>query len=384
MNRIAAKKELRKAIDVDKPCADGIARLAGRPILIYGAGNYGRIIHRLLTENGIPKDFILGFLDEAATDCSTLFSLPVRRPADPNNTDDIRKEAEVVISVYCSLGEQAAISARLHDYGYCHVRTCYETAIAFHSANNPRTRISRSEFLRVNMDNALKGCEFWGDERSLDTYTNHFVGYARCDVGRFNIETGHKQYFAPPPLLVKGHKRFIDCGAFDGDTIRDLMEVSGKSESLALFEPCKGNFENLRAYISGNEDQLAERIALFPCGVSDRAEQLRFDSGAAAASGVSENGDTFIQCVAIDDALHGFNPTFIKMDIEGAEPKALRGAALTIRKCKPDLAISIYHSLAHFWEIPELVLQLVPEYRLYLRTYGAAGFETTMYAVAEQ
>jgi FkbM family methyltransferase len=317
----------------------------------------------------------------AATENSTLLDLPVRQPHAPCITRALRKKAQVVISIYSSVAEHVAIRASLHDLGYRNVRSGYETAISFHTANDPFTRIADTLFLRVSLANILRGCGFWEDDRSLVTYVNHFVGYARCDVSSFLVETDHRQYFPPSPLRVKGDRRFIDCGAFDGDTIRDLLEYSGKAESLVLFEPSARNFQKLATYVRENEGDISEQLTLFPCGVWDSTERLRFDDSALSASAVSDRGDEFIQCVAIDDVLHGLSPTCIKMDIEGAEPQALRGAEKTIRQCKPDLAISVYHSLSHFWEIPELIRQWVPEYRFFLRTYGSAGFETVMYAV---
>lgn len=364
-----------------KPTEDGITRLSGRPLLIYGAGNYGRIIHWLLTQNGIPSDSIRGFLDAAATEGKMLLGLPVRRPEDPAVAEQLQKEAEVVISIYCSLEEQNRIADHLRRLGYRNVRSCYETAISFHTANDPATRIAGTGYLQANVENIVTGYEYWDDDLSRETYLNHFLGYARCDINSFLFETGHKQYFPPLPLRGKGHGRFIDCGAFDGDTVRDLHADSGKVESLALFEPCEQNFDRLSCFVRKKEHHLAGQVYLYPCGVWNKTSQLRFNSEAAAASSVTDSGDGFIQCVALDDALHGFGPTCIKMDVEGAEPMALRGAEMMIRKHKPDLAISVYHALSHFWELPTLVRQWVPEYRLYLRTYAAAGYETVMYAV---
>lgn len=384
MNLKTAEKKLRQAIGAGKTTSDGISRLKDRPILIYGAGNYGRIIYRLLIENGISKDSVLGFLDVAAGDDSKLFNLPVRRPDALGRSENHWTDAEIIISIYCSIEEQTIIQERLKNLGYKYIRTCYEIAVAFHNANDPSSRICTTGFLNANIDNIINGCSFWQDELSIQTYVNHFIGYADCDIDSFILEKNHKQYFAPPPLHKKGYSRFIDCGAFDGDTIRDLIDLAGKVESVIVFEPCNHNFEKLSKYILENECCIAERIELYPCGVWNKTEQLQFNDDAAAASAISKSGESFIQCVAIDEALHGFNPTFIKMDIEGAEPKALKGAEFTIRKSKPDLAISVYHSLSHFWEIPQLIHQWVPEYRFYLRTYGAAGFETIMYAVAKK
>ena len=86
------------------------------------------------------------------------------------------------------------------------------------------------------------------------------------------------------------------------------------------------------------------------------------------------------QCIPIDGALRGLTPTFLKMDIEGMEPRALRGAAETIRAYHPQLAICVYHSLPHLWEIPLYIKSLYGGYRLFLRSYQYMGLETVVYA----
>ena len=74
-------------------------------------------------------------------------------------------------------------------------------------------------------------------------------------------------------------------------------------------------------------------------------------------------------------------PTFIKMDIEGAEKEAILGAENIIRIQKPKMAVSIYHKREDIWELPKLLLEMNPEYRFYLRHYSFRDAETVLYAV---
>jgi FkbM family methyltransferase len=80
---------------------------------------------------------------------------------------------------------------------------------------------------------------------------------------------------------------------------------------------------------------------------------------------------------------HNESPTFIKMDIEGMEPDALRGAEETIRAHAPTLAVCVYHRPEHLWEIPQMVRDWVPAYRLSLRHYSTNMSETVMFAVCD-
>ncbi len=71
----------------------------------------------------------------------------------------------------------------------------------------------------------------------------------------------------------------------------------------------------------------------------------------------------------------------IKMDIEGAELEALKGAKKTIQRDKPKLAICIYHKTEDLWEIPLYIKELVSEYCLYIRHQTFGTGDTVLYAV---
>jgi hypothetical protein len=71
---------------------------------------------------------------------------------------------------------------------------------------------------------------------------------------------------------------------------------------------------------------------------------------------------------------------FIKMDIEGSELNALRGAEGTILGFKPKLAISIYHRDSDFIEIPNYLRKLDVGYEFFLDHFTVYGEETILFA----
>lgn len=83
----------------------------------------------------------------------------------------------------------------------------------------------------------------------------------------------------------------------------------------------------------------------------------------------------------IDEIVKSRKVTFIKMDIEGAELKALYGAANTIKTWHPKLAVCVYHKPEDLITIPQYIKSIYPMYRLYLRSYSPSGVETVLYAV---
>ncbi len=56
-----------------------------------------------------------------------------------------------------------------------------------------------------------------------------------------------------------------------------------------------------------------------------------------------------------------------KMDIEGAEGSAIEGSKSIIKNYHPKLAISVYHKKDDFWKIPEQILSIRDDYKIFLR-----------------
>lgn len=92
-------------------------------------------------------------------------------------------------------------------------------------------------------------------------------------------------------------------------------------------------------------------------------------------------GGVTVQAESIDNVLRGEKATFIKMDLEGAELMALEGAAFTIKKYKPRLAICIYHNPMDIYRIPLLLMSYRDDYVFYIRHYTTCIYETVLYAI---
>lgn len=121
---------------------------------------------------------------------------------------------------------------------------------------------------------------------------------------------------------------------------------------------------------------------LFQAGLWSSDTELSFCIGAnLAGSRVTKGGTETISVRSLDSVLQGKRASFIKMDIEGSELEALKGAEETIRKWRPKLAISMYHKPEDIWELPLYVKKLVPDYRLYLRHHSNAKWDFVLYAV---
>jgi FkbM family methyltransferase len=184
----------------------------------------------------------------------------------------------------------------------------------------------------------------------------------------------HDQYFDSVAVLSDA-ETFVDCGGFDGDTVLEFCSRNDKYRRIYMFEPSPENFEKAKRRLRNVRDAM-----LFPFGVSDSRGTLSFDPGAGSASAVSRAGSLAIDVVTIDEWIS--EPvTYIKMDLEGWELHALKGAKRHIVEEHPKLAIAIYHDASDFWRIPEYVLGLRDDYDVYIRHYTEGWSETVMYFV---
>ena len=171
----------------------------------------------------------------------------------------------------------------------------------------------------------------------------------------------------------------IDVGAYDGKTALHFLEWGGeKIRKIYAFDFDPDNIAKCRKNLKGFED----KITLIEKGAWDKDEILHLDADfmGSGSSKVVDKGTIEVQLTAIDKVVGDEPVTFIKMDIEGSELKALMGVKHTITKNHPRLAISVYHKPEDISEIPKYILSLVPEYKFILRHYSSTFAETILYA----
>ena len=188
-----------------------------------------------------------------------------------------------------------------------------------------------------------------------------------------------KQYFD----VFEAHESeiVVDAGAFDGRTESDILEWGGeKINHIFAFEPDKNNAERCRNYY---EEKNINNVTLIEKGLSDRQTTCQTSgfSGSSGSSLVEDNeSDGDIEVSSLDREIGNEKVTFIKMDIEGFELSALKGAQNIIKKNKPRLAICVYHKVEDLAVIPQYILSLDSRYRFYLRHYTTNNWETVLYA----
>lgn len=175
----------------------------------------------------------------------------------------------------------------------------------------------------------------------------------------------------------------VDCGAYDGDSLKEFIHFfQDKFNKYYCFEMDKNAFLELKGYCSFLPEEYQNKIVLYPYGVfSENRVSYYNTSTDTLGSCISEEGKEKIQLYALDEILENEKVTLIKMDIENSELPALQGAKNIINKCRPILAISIYHSTEQFFRIPCYILDNFPFYKLYLSLHTTITDDAVLYAI---
>jgi len=347
-----------------------------KPVILYGAGNVGRDILRVLSLRGIS---VFCFLDKKACHGDTVAGVPVYTP---DNVVIDKTGYQVVISIFNRDANIAELAGQLRDWGYSSILTIMDIYDYLSEELGRRFWLTTKEYYRSCKDDIDKGYDIWDDETSRHLYKS--IIEFRMN-GNYSLlpEPHPKQYFPDDLPSWRQPLRLIDAGAYDGDTLNGLIRTTYAIEAIAAFEPEPENFVKLSGFVRDNSAKFGHNVSLYPCGVWSGNNHLCFTTGQGEACQISQEGTSKIQVVALDAVLPVFSPTLIKMDIEGAEYEALLGARRLIERYKPGLAICLYHHPDHIWQIPLLIKDWMPAYKLYMRCHAFNTFELVLYAMQE-
>lgn len=343
----------------------------GQPLVLVGAAELGRMTWSFLSRHGVTVDYVAVNQQYIEPDMY-FYHLPVlaveemaRRPQQYNYIIAFNFTPEKIPSeIYDNAAE-----VLVFDYGFMGVNTQEYITPAF---------CERHATVLDALYHQL------ADERSRTTmvaFLNQRLG-ARLSDYRNVYEPAH--YFPKDIVRLHEHEVFIDCGAYTGDTIECFrqhldQQHAGEPERIIGFEPDPENFKKLNVNTKG-----LRHCQCINKGVWNENITLHFSAGKQQSSRVTHasEGAISVPCCRIDDILAGDKATFIKMDVEGAELKALEGAAETIKKHRPLLAISVYHKPDDLITIPQYINALYPDYVFYLRGHSPDfSLELVLYAI---
>ena len=277
--------------------------------------------------------------------------------------------------------------------------------------NNPKHALSLAD-LQHDQDKLSEAYALFDDQRSRDIFVARlslftsqvdFTGFSKYirefselneekrSTFPFYVSPEDYGYFNNDVVRLREGEILVDGGAYNGLSAATFAKTcEDKSLTYAgiyCFEPGSGNFTVLRQNTSHLHDTHCIQRGLWSCQTTLTFLSTKECDPAAFLECCSSTDieacayRVEIPTTSIDEQFFDQEITFIKMDVEGAETEAIIGAAKTIRRCKPKLAISAYHKHSDIYKLPILIKSLNNDYKFYIRHFGYTLFDMVLFAI---
>ncbi len=348
----------------------------GRPLVLFGAGRLGKRTLKGARAVGLEP---LAFCDnDAALWGCEIDGLPVVSLAQA--AAKFGNRAAFVITIWGGSPTERMVD-RERQLRAAGCRTVLHWGILYwrYPALFPHYAANTAHLVLEQKEQVRAGAELWADDASRQEYLAQVRWRLYFDFAGLPNPVAGPIYFRDELRQTPSEEVFVDCGAYDGDTVRSFLKHSaGKFKKIYAFEPDPSSFAKLRAASAADARITAKQAAV---GRTNGMIPFSAEGNASSSAG---KGCTEVECVALDSYLEGERPTLIKMDIEGFEPEALAGACEIIRRDTPALAICVYHAQDHLWKIPLQLRSYNGGYRFFLRPHVYDVWDLVCYAIPHQ
>ncbi len=225
------------------------------------------------------------------------------------------------------------------------------------------------EYAKAHTDELQAVYDLLADERSKQVYADVIRFRLTGELALLLATEDDRESVMRTLLHPDTYRSYCDVGAYDGDTIKELLPLAPDLTRIHAVEPDRRSFRKLSAAVRALPKELS--ITLHHCAAWDKVETLLFEDSGNRNAGYNPSAKKTIAVPAypIDTLLDGEGTDYIKYDVEGSDAQALDGSAATIRTHKPDLLLSLYHRTEDIFALPLQLHALCPAYRLYIRRY---------------
>lgn len=348
------------------------AQAGGQAIALYGAGQTGRLVARLL------GDAARCFLDDTpGKRGSTVEGLPVHALDDGMRR--LPGRPLIVVCIFSAGHSFARTRERLQAQYDCEVCTFAEVLHAT-GAGLPNLYLDHIERQVAQHGRYLALHERLADDASRAALDRHLRMRL---AGEFSAITDDRRALDFLGFADDALPSFIDGGAFDGDTVADFLAWRGdRFGRILAFEPDARNHARMRQRVAAFPAAWQARIELRQAALWSSRGMLSFDATGQVGSSLSEQGGERVVTETLECAAGLPDPLIVKLDVEGAEHEVLASSLGLLRRRKPVLAISVYHRPDDLLDLFELVDREDLGYRCFLRCHGGDGSDLTLYCVA--
>lgn len=359
---------------------DKIAGPFSKRIVLFGAGGLGKQIARGLIAAGITP---IAFADNGDhLRGQNVMGIPVYTPEEA--ASEFSTNAIFVVAIWRALASETMQQRKqfLKSLGcerVCSVFTLFwkysEVFLPYYCADWPDKIVDAKASI-------LKAFDLLADQSSKQVLVNQIAW--RLDPEQVDIagKSPETEYFPGDLIKLSDREAYVDCGGYDGDTAKHFIQLTGgRFSQIHVVEPDPNNYVKIKNWTATLPATQADGIFLHNIAVSDVVGSVCFAANSAVDSKITGDGEVKVACDTLDNVLAECRPSLIKMDIEGAEVSAVRGALGVIARARPILSICLYHNQSDCWEIPLLVSEHIDDYRYFVKNHGIDGWDLVMYAI---
>jgi len=362
-----------------KPSLLEVSCKVDKSIIIYGAGNLGKMAKEYLNKLNIKPLFVIDRNFESYNNDSFWKNHEILEPCEiPYAARMLNKVLVcVVTSPFCE------IKNWLNILGFNDVVPFYDITLSYQD-NHPLNNGWITENLE-DIDIANIKCVL--DKLENDISRAHYLQFIAWHACReeWIFEDApiiHKEkYFIPEIIsVIHENETFVNVGAYDGEfTSKFMKNVNNKFNAIYAFEPDKENINKFLNNIGKYMDEF--NIHLIPKALGKIKEKKKFYSEIDCLSQFSKLGQEEISVHKLND--FNVQPTIIKIHVEGLESDIIDGGIETIQQERPILMITIYHNKKEAMEIP-LKLMKLQDYIYYFRLHLWCGTCGIIYAIPKE
>jgi FkbM family methyltransferase len=372
-----AQARAREQTECDRRLGPQVERL-----LLFGAGHLGRQVLATLRTSGKEP---LAFLDNnPALWGRQVEGVTVFKPAEA-----ARKFTPDQVGVLTTIWSGEATDRMadrvnpLRELGFTHIALFGHLAWKHPDVFLPHYSLDLPSRALADSGRIVRAFDLFTERRSREVFLAHIRWRLHLDYDALPAPVAETIYFNERLVRPVADEFLVDGGAFTGDTIDSFLQTFGRGgfRKLLSFEPDPKNYEKLQQHIRALPTDVGSRINALPYALGERASTVNVETSGGPSSRVGV-GDHEVPCRTIDEFADSSSaPTFIKLDIEGYEPKALQGGTTTLRSVRPVVSACVYHTQDHLWSIPLQLDEVVPEYNFFLVPHLADGWDLVLYAV---
>ena len=293
------------------------------------------------------------------------------RKKDIVKIEDVPKNA---IILWVATGSPLSVKNKLDSLGYINISyLSFYRYSDFELASPPFILDFEDDFIK-NKKEYQKTFNLLCDDKSkriFEKVINFKISFDYNFMDGFT-NNHEEQYFDKDLIPNINEIVFVDAGGYVGDTLLTIIKNFPDFKKIYCIEP-----NDLHIGIAKRNFSQYKNIEFINCGLGSKKE---FHKEEETPQNNCHHDYKALKIDTIDNLIKE-KVDFIKMDIEGAEQDAVEGASHTIKKHTPILAICIYHKAEDWYKIPKKVLEINPNYKIYLRHYMEGIFETVMYFI---